>query len=174
MSPNYVEKYATTKNTTQKKKKTQVIFESNNMLAQDKTITPKIVVSSYSMSKILLSAGNFKDRAFQMCVVDESHTLRNNFHTKKPAKETEKLISFISKIEKIILLSGTPHLNNYLDIYCQANLLSPNLLGSYDDFFQNYDIHTLEMSKRQFMSPGKCRKSYELGLLLREFCIFFF
>jgi SNF2 family DNA or RNA helicase len=148
-----------------------VIFESNDMLPQSREvpISAKVVITSYTMCRLLTASGNLLRRKWGMAVVDESHHIRNTRGLTAPAAEIQLLLALLEGIPRVLLCSGTPSLSRWIDIYAQVELLRPGTLGAWQAFYEAYDQHTLASTTHgAFLSPGRCRRPQELRLLLRE------
>ncbi|KAJ1291737.1 hypothetical protein BS78_02G339000 [Paspalum vaginatum] len=122
--------------------------------------TPRAVIISYQMLYRLRES--MANRTWALMIVDESHNLRC---TKKPEKyETKAVLHLASKIERIILLSGTPSLSRPFDIYHQINMLWPCMLGTDKfDYAKKYCLPHVARSYR-----GKIFKDYSKGTRLTE------
>eukprot|EP00930_Biecheleria_cincta_P023520 TRINITY_DN16982_c0_g1_i1.p1 TRINITY_DN16982_c0_g1~~TRINITY_DN16982_c0_g1_i1.p1 ORF type:complete len:1511 (-),score=233.62 TRINITY_DN16982_c0_g1_i1:373-4905(-) len=143
-----------------------IIFSSNDMLPQSRSPGSlgdiRVCIVSFSMARLLYE--NLSGRSWQVVIVDESHCLRAVGG--KPSIATQAVLALLANLPRILLLSGTPSHSNYLDVYTQANLLSPGLLGSWREFVADYDEPALSASGH--LVPGRCRRSSQLALLLRE------
>ncbi|KAL8226611.1 hypothetical protein R6Q57_016443 [Mikania cordata] len=89
--------------------------------------SPKVVVISYTMLHILKKS-IFKQK-WAVLIVDESHHVRCTRRKLSEAGETQAVLDVASKINRVILLSGTPSLSRPYDIFHQINILWPGLLG---------------------------------------------
>ena len=148
-----------------------VIFESNDMLPQSRElpISAKVVITSFTMCRLLTASGNLLRRKWGMAVVDESHHIRYTRGLTAPAAEIQQLLTLLEGIPRVLLCSGTPSLSRWIDIYAQIELLRPGTLGAWQEFYEAYDQHTLaSTSHGDFLSPGRCRRPQELRLLLSE------
>ncbi|PVH65178.1 hypothetical protein PAHAL_2G436900 [Panicum hallii] len=122
--------------------------------------TPRAVIISYQMlSRLRESMAN---RTWALMIVDESHNIRC---TKKEEKyETKAVLHLASKIDRIVLLSGTPSLSRPFDIYHQINMLWPNMLGNNKfDYAKKYC--SLQAARSY---QGKLSKDYSKGTRLTE------
>ncbi|RCV13837.1 hypothetical protein SETIT_2G378100v2 [Setaria italica] len=118
--------------------------------------TPRAVIISYQMlSRLRESMAN---KTWALMIVDESHNIRC---TKKKVEknETEAVLHLASKIERIVLLSGTPSLSRPFDIYHQINMLWPRMLGNNKfDYAKKYcSLHVARSYQ------GKSFKDYSKG-----------
>ncbi|RLN33318.1 DNA annealing helicase and endonuclease ZRANB3 [Panicum miliaceum] len=126
--------------------------------------TPRAVIISYQMlSRLRESMAN---RTWALMIVDESHNIRC---TKKEEKyETKAVLHLASKIDRIVLLSGTPSLSRPFDIYHQINMLWPNMLGN--NKFNYAKKYCSLQAARSYQ--GKIFKDYlrltELNVLLSQ------
>jgi len=77
---------------------------------------------------------------FDMVICDESHYLKNH-----KSKRTRALAPFIRKIDKALLLTGTPALNRPSELFSQANMIRK-------DFFPNFKHYAERYCDRK-MSP---------------------
>ncbi|CAN6205974.1 unnamed protein product [Urochloa humidicola] len=120
--------------------------------------TPRAVIISYQMlSRLRESMAN---RTWALMIVDESHNIRC---TKKEEKyETKAVLHLASKIERIVLLSGTPSLSRPFDIYHQIDMLWPRMLGS-----NKFDYANKYCSVARSYQ-GKLCKDYSKGTRLTE------
>lgn len=142
-----------------------IIHSSNDMLAPgscDLLGDTRVVIVSYAMARLLFQ--NLQ-RKWRMAIVDESHCLRSSHG--KVGQATEAVLELLKHVPRVLLLSGTPSRSNYLDIFTQANLLHPGFLGdSFHTFARDYDEPLLSFSGH--LLPGRCRRSWQLALLLRD------
>ncbi|KAK1435844.1 hypothetical protein QVD17_01615 [Tagetes erecta] len=88
---------------------------------------PKVVVISYTMLHILKKS--ILKQKWAVLIVDESHHVRCTKRKSSEAGETQAVLDVASKINRIVLLSGTPSLSRPYDIFHQINILWPGLLG---------------------------------------------
>ncbi|CAL5071925.1 unnamed protein product [Urochloa decumbens] len=122
--------------------------------------TPRAVIISYQMlSRLRESMAN---RTWALMIADESHNIRC---TKTEEKcETKAVLHLASKIERIVLLSGTPSLSRPFDIYHQINMLWPHMLGyNKFDYAKKYCPPHVARSYQ-----GKLFKDYSKGTRLTE------
>ncbi|KAK9075476.1 hypothetical protein SSX86_003800 [Deinandra increscens subsp. villosa] len=89
--------------------------------------SPKVVIISYTMLNKLKK--NILKQKWAVLIVDESHHVRCTKRKSSEAGETQAVLDVASKINHIILLSGTPSLSRPYDIFHQINILWPGLLG---------------------------------------------
>ncbi|CAK9006462.1 SWI/SNF-related matrix-associated actin-dependent regulator of chromatin subfamily A-like protein 1 homolog [Durusdinium trenchii] len=144
-----------------------VIYSSNDMLPANRDQGGlgdiRVVIVSYAMARLLFE--NLSKRPWRLAIVDESHALR--MINGKAGQATRAVLELLKPIPRVLLLSGTPSRSNYLDIFTQANLLRPGLLGeSFHSFARDYDEPILSSSSH--LLPGRCRRSWQLALLLRD------
>ncbi|XP_024977152.1 DNA annealing helicase and endonuclease ZRANB3 [Cynara cardunculus var. scolymus] len=89
--------------------------------------SPKVVVISYKMLHNLKKS--ISKQKWAVLIVDESHHVRCTKRPSSEAGETQAVLDVSSKINRIVLLSGTPSLSRPFDIFHQINILWPGLLG---------------------------------------------
>jgi SNF2 family DNA or RNA helicase len=88
-----------------------------------------IIISSYGT---LRSDGSlFSSFTFTAMILDESHVIKN------PASQITRLVHSLSA-ERRITLSGTPVMNNTLDLYSQLQFILPGMFGSQQFFKREY------------------------------------
>ncbi|PSS07955.1 Endonuclease [Actinidia chinensis var. chinensis] len=87
---------------------------------------PRVVVISYTMLHRLRKS--ILEQDWALLIVDESHHVRCTKKTSEPG-EIKAVLDVASKINHIVLLSGTPSLSRPFDIFHQINMLWPGLLG---------------------------------------------
>ena len=144
-----------------------VIHSSNDMLPPGSSPSSlgdtQVVIVSFAMARLLFQ--NLGQRQWRIAIVDESHCLR--MINGKAGQATQAVLELLKPVPRVLLLSGTPSRSNYLDIFTQANLLRPGLLGdSFHTFARDYDEPSLSFSGH--LVPGRCRRSWQLALLLRD------
>lgn len=144
-----------------------VIHSSNDMLPPGSSPNSlgdtQVVIVSFAMARLLFQ--NLGQRQWRIAIVDESHCLR--MINGKAGQATQAVLELLKPVPRVLLLSGTPSRSNYLDIFTQANLLRPGLLGdSFHAFARDYDEPSLSFSGH--LVPGRCRRSWQLALLLRD------
>ena len=97
---------------------------------------------------------------FTCLVIDESHCFKN-----PQAKMTKSVTEIASRFKHRILLTGTPILNNLMDIYSQVNIVQPYLLGSSFWTFRNkyfFDANAFlrgKVDKSKYWPKWEVRKS---------------
>ncbi|CAE8602362.1 unnamed protein product [Polarella glacialis] len=144
-----------------------IVFSSNDMLPQSRSPGSlgdmRVCIVSFSMARLLHE--NLSRRNWAVCIVDESHCLRSVGG--RPGMATQAVLDLLQPLPRVLFLSGTPSASNYLDVFTQANLLCPGFLGrSWHEFVATYDDPTLAASGH--LVPGRCRRGWQLALLLRE------
>eukprot|EP00435_Cladocopium_sp_Y103_P072615 s107_g40.t2 len=144
-----------------------IIHSSNDMLPPGSSPNSlgdtRVVIVSLAMARLLFQ--NLSQRQWRIAIVDESHCLR--MINGKAGQATQAVLELLKPVPRVLLLSGTPSRSNYLDIFTQANLLRPGLLGeSFHAFARDYDEPSLSFSGH--LVPGRCRRSWQLALLLRD------
>ena len=143
-----------------------VIHSSNDMLPDSISELPelRVCIVSYTMARLLFE--NLRARSWKVAVVDESHSLRRS-SSGKASIGTRAILQLLRPLPRLLLLSGTPSRSSYLDIFTQADLLSPGTFGdSWEDFLAHYDEPVL--SRAGFLEPGRCRRPWQLALLLTQ------
>ena len=116
-------------------------------------------------------------RPWKVAIVDESHNLRNvrnasnaSNASKTTSRTTKAVLELLRPVPRLLLLSGSPSPSSYLDVFTQANLLCPGLLGSYGTFAADYDEPSL--SNAGYLEPGSCcRRPWQLNLLLEQLMV---
>ncbi|XP_020688035.1 DNA annealing helicase and endonuclease ZRANB3 isoform X1 [Dendrobium catenatum] len=144
-----------------------VFGRQNNLDYLDKA--PKIVVISYTMLSRLRKS--MIDREWSLLIVDESHNIRCTKKKMEP-EETKAVLDVAAKINRIILLSGTPSLTRPFDIYHQVNILWPGLLGKDKyEFAKSYCMPKLTkgFQGKLYQDFSKGIRLEELNILLRQY-----
>ncbi|CAJ1355277.1 unnamed protein product, partial [Effrenium voratum] len=122
----------------------------------------RVCIVSYAMARLLFQN---LSRHWSLAIVDESHCLRTI--NGRCGQGTSAILELLKPVARVLLLSGTPSRSSYLDIFTQADLLRPGLLGQdWAAFARDYDEPVLSPSGH--VVPGRCRKSWQLALLLRD------
>ncbi|KAI5185142.1 SWI/SNF-related matrix-associated actin-dependent regulator of chromatin subfamily A-like protein 1 [Nematocida homosporus] len=110
---------------------------------KDLLVQPKgegmVVIETYTKARMLLEeVEKRKDPVnmdllhpskFFMAVVDESHRLMN-----QTSKRSMALVPFLTSIDHVILLSGTPALSRPSELYAQIKIICPSL-------YQEHEYH---------------------------------
>ncbi|XP_023516624.1 DNA annealing helicase and endonuclease ZRANB3 [Cucurbita pepo subsp. pepo] len=122
---------------------------------------PKVVVISYTMLHRLCKS--ILQQKWSLLIVDESHHVR----CAKKSSESEEIkavLDLSTKVQHIILLSGTPSLSRPYDIFHQIDMLWPGLLGKTKyEFAKTYcDVKFVRTSQ------GKTFKDFSKGIRLDE------
>ena len=78
----------------------------------------------------------FKKKIFKFLIADESHALKDR--ESKRYKAVESFISSSENCKHILLLSGTPALNNPKELYTQINLIDPSIFPDPTEYEQRY------------------------------------
>ncbi|KAK8933688.1 CHD3-type chromatin-remodeling factor PICKLE [Platanthera zijinensis] len=123
--------------------------------------SPKIVVISYTMLSRLRKS--MLEREWSLMIVDESHNIRCT-KKKVESEETKAVLDVGAKINRIILLSGTPSLTRPYDIYHQVNIIWPGLLGK--DKYEFARTYCITKLARGFQ--GKLYQDFSKGIRLEE------
>ena len=140
-----------------------IIYSSNDMLGPESKSELCVCILSYTMARLLFQ--NLRRRSWRVAVVDESHNLRSRGSSISAA--TSAILELLRPLDRLLLLSGTPSRSSFLDIFTQADLLCPGLLGDFEVFAKDYDEPRL--SKMGYLDRGKrCRRPWQLGLLMVE------
>eukprot|EP00931_Biecheleriopsis_adriatica_P054214 TRINITY_DN31885_c0_g1_i2.p1 TRINITY_DN31885_c0_g1~~TRINITY_DN31885_c0_g1_i2.p1 ORF type:complete len:1469 (+),score=253.20 TRINITY_DN31885_c0_g1_i2:117-4523(+) len=139
--------------------------------------TPKIVVISYTMLKQQFHP--ICRRHWKGFIVDESHRIGTSRSSEDDdentgAAETQatlQLLKSASRETPIVLLSGTPGWTGTFDVYNQAQLLWPGLLGDTKwAFAQNFFHFWREPLPHRpacfTLAIGNCERPMELNVLL--------
>ncbi|XP_020593583.1 DNA annealing helicase and endonuclease ZRANB3 isoform X2 [Phalaenopsis equestris] len=131
--------------------------------------SPKIVVISFTMLCRLRKS--MMVREWSLMIVDESHNIRCTKKRMEP-EETKTVLDMATKINRIILLSGTPSLTRPFDIYHQVNILWPGLLGNDKyEFAKRYCMAKLAkgFQGKLYQDFSKGIRLEELNILLRQY-----
>ncbi|XP_059641491.1 uncharacterized protein LOC132283544 [Cornus florida] len=129
---------------------------------------PRVVVISYTMLHRLRRS--ILEREWAILIVDESHHVRC---TKKPSEseEIKAVLDVATKVNHIVLLSGTPSLSRPYDIFHQINMLWPGLLGKDKYEFAKTYCSVKVVRRREgksFMDFSKGIRLEELNVLLKQ------
>ncbi|GMQ10844.1 hypothetical protein CsSME_00053692 [Camellia sinensis var. sinensis] len=125
------------------------------------TRCPRVVVISYTMLHRLRTS--MLEREWALLIVDESHHVRCS---KKPSEpgEIKAVLDVATKINRIVLLSGTPSLSRPFDIFHQINMLWPGLLGQ-----NKYEFARTYCSVKFIQGcQGKTFQDFSRGVRLEE------
>ena len=125
---------------------------------------PRVVITSYHMLQLLAHTVNWPNVAWGCVVVDESHNMCTT-NGDEPL-QTQVAAQVVKEAAHAILLSGTPALNRPFDLFCQANALSPGLLGNAKEDFARAYCERRRGMHGAFNNSGGTRLR-ELNLLLR-------
>ena len=85
-----------------------------------------IHITSYEIA--VKHSHTFLKRGFQMCICDEAHYLKS-----AKAQRSKNLIPILTRMKRLILLSGTPILARPIEIYNCLTMLRPDI---FHDFFR--------------------------------------
>ncbi|KAM6593938.1 hypothetical protein CsatA_001641 [Cannabis sativa] len=128
---------------------------------------PKVVVISYTMLHRLRKS--MLEREWALLIVDESHHVRC---TKKAEPgETKSVLDMATKVNHVVLLSGTPSLSRPFDIFHQINMLWPGMLGKNKfEFGKTYcDAKFIRsLDGKIFQDFSKGTRLEELNVLLKQ------
>jgi len=94
----------------------------------------EIIICNYTFFTEHLD--DFKKVPFRFVIADESHALKDK--ESKRYKAVESLISSSDKCEHLILVSGTPALNNPSELFTQVNLIDPTIFPDPEEYEQRY------------------------------------
>ncbi|XAR50004.1 DNA helicase [Bertholletia excelsa] len=132
------------------------------------TRSPRIVVISFTMLHRLQKS--MLEREWALLIVDESHHVRCTKKASEPG-EIKAVLDVATKVNHIVLLSGTPSLSRPFDIFHQINMLWPGLLGKNKyEFARTYcAVKTLQHSQgKLFQDFSKGTRLEELNILLKQ------
>nr|XP_011464335.1 PREDICTED: DNA annealing helicase and endonuclease ZRANB3 isoform X2 [Fragaria vesca subsp. vesca] len=129
---------------------------------------PRIVVISYTMLHHLQKS--MLDREWALLIVDESHHVRCTKKKSEP-KEIQAVLDVARKVERVVLLSGTPSLSRPFDIFHQIDMLWPGLLGK--DKFKFAETYcdakfVRGVQGKIFQDFSKGTRLEELNMLLKQ------
>ncbi|KAF7456626.1 putative DNA helicase [Cryptosporidium felis] len=117
-----------------------------------------IIIISYDLITRNEHFREFFGSHFKVVVADESHFLKNS-----TAKRTQTIVPLLHKARRVILLSGTPALNNPTELYEQINaIVKPNPLfymGRKEDRKKKKSASATEKGEEGRKEQGKCKKS---------------
>ncbi|KAH9386732.1 SWI/SNF-related matrix-associated actin-dependent regulator of chromatin subfamily A-like protein 1 [Nematocida major] len=88
------------------------------------------LIASYNGASSHLAQLHAED--FFMGIADESQSLKNH-----ESKRAQVLVPFLTRLENVILLSGTPALSNAHELYTQIAIICPSLF-SYKEYHERY------------------------------------
>ena len=91
----------------------------------------KINICSFDLAGKLEKA--IQERNFQLCIIDESHYLKNML-----AKRTKALVPILQKVRRVVLLSGTPALSRPKELFSQLHVLNQSLFSNFAAFATRY------------------------------------
>jgi superfamily II DNA or RNA helicase len=119
----------------------------------------QIIITSYGTLRS--EADSFLSNSFSVVILDESHAIKN------PDSQVAKLAHSLTA-DRRITLSGTPIMNNTLDLYSQLQFILPNMFGSRAFFKREYadpidrDKHEQRIRDLQkLVSPFVLRRTKE-------------
>lgn len=112
--------------------------DKQDIISFGKTKVYQVLIMSYE--KILTCQDELKTVPFDLLICDEGHRLKNS--TNKVIKAFNTNI----KIDRKILLTGTPIQNDLVEFYNIINFVNPNILGSFQSFQKNF-INPIERSR---------------------------
>lgn len=117
--------------------KTHVYHQSNRNIEDLATNQADILITSYGTARADIEL--LEGLQFSTIVLDESHNIKN------PTAQVSKAVLRLQADSKIIL-SGTPIMNNTLDLFPQLSFIVPQLFGSQDFFSKEY-VHPIDRDK---------------------------
>jgi len=117
--------------------KTHVYHQSNRNIEDLATNQADILITSYGTARADIEL--LEELQFSTIVLDESHNIKN------PTAQVSKAVLRLQADSKIIL-SGTPIMNNTLDLFPQLSFIVPQLFGSQEFFSKEY-VHPIDRDK---------------------------
>jgi superfamily II DNA or RNA helicase len=117
--------------------KTHVYHQSNRNIEDLATNEADILITSYGTARADIEL--LEGLQFSTIVLDESHNIKN------PLAQVSKAVLRLKADSKIIL-SGTPIMNNTLDLFPQLSFIVPQLFGSQEFFSKEY-VHPIDRDK---------------------------
>jgi superfamily II DNA or RNA helicase len=117
--------------------KTHVYHQSNRNIEDLATNKADILITSYGTARADIEL--LEGLQFSTIVLDESHNIKN------PTAQVSKAVLRLQADSKIIL-SGTPIMNNTLDLFPQLSFIVPQLFGSQEFFSKEY-VHPIDRDK---------------------------
>lgn len=117
--------------------KTHVYHQSNRNIEDLATNQADILITSYGTARADIEL--LEGLQFSTIVLDESHNIKN------PTAQVSKAVLRLQADSKIIL-SGTPIMNNTLDLFPQLSFIVPQLFGSQEFFSKEY-VHPIDRDK---------------------------
>ena len=94
-------------------------------------ITADIIITTYGTLRSDIR--QFIEVPFEYTILDESQAIKN------PSSKVTKAVCLLNTRSRLCL-SGTPLQNNTFDIYAQMNFLNPGMLGSMDNFKNEFAV----------------------------------
>lgn len=127
--------------------KAEVYHSSNRNLEEIGKKNPDVLITSYGTARVDIDILN--EIQWNTIVLDESHNIKN--HQAQVSKAVLTL-----KADMRVILSGTPIMNETLDLYPQLSFILPQLFGSREFFNKEYaypidkdrDVEKIEALKR--------------------------
>ena len=117
--------------------KTHVYHQSNRNIEDLATNQADILITSYGTARADIEL--LEGLQFSTIVLDESHNIKN------PSAQVSKAVLRLQADSKIIL-SGTPMMNNTLDLFPQLSFIVPQLFGNQEFFSKEY-VHPIDRDK---------------------------
>ncbi|KAI5181211.1 SWI/SNF-related matrix-associated actin-dependent regulator of chromatin subfamily A-like protein 1 [Nematocida sp. AWRm80] len=95
-----------------------------------RTSTCTAMITTYRLATDYLT--QYTPNQFFMSIIDESQCLKN-----PESKRTQEIVPFLTKIQRVILLSGTPALSKSTELYTQISIVNPTLFTE-EEFHRRY------------------------------------
>lgn len=90
-----------------------------------------MIIISYDMS--LKYKEVFQSKKIRIAIVDEAHYLKNPL-----AKRTDQLVPYLSSLEHIILLTGTPALARPKELFSLLRIIRPDIFQAFKEYGNRY------------------------------------
>jgi len=91
----------------------------------------KIHITSYEIAKKL--APQFLPSGIKIAICDESHYLKSH-----KSKRSEALVPILTRMKRLILLSGTPMLARPIELFNSLKMLRPDIFNNLFTFVNRY------------------------------------
>ena len=117
--------------------KTHIYHQSNRNIEDLTTNQADVLITSYGTARADIEL--LEGLQFSTIVLDESHNIKN------PSAQISQAVLRLRADSKIIL-SGTPIMNNTMDLYPQLSFILPQLFGSQEFFAKEY-VHPIDRDK---------------------------
>lgn len=106
-----------------------LVHHGSSRRQQDLEAATDVIITS--MGTLRSDIALFEPMLFNVVVVDESH------HIKNPSALVTKAVNTLRAMTRVAL-SGTPIMNNTMDLYAQLSFVVPGLFGTRDFFKRTY------------------------------------